>query len=314
MLKETKQEIQPSVSIDKNSNGFTKFRIVQKLRLIDVITIAYFSIIAMLVLIFNHRVSNWPLHFGWNVFAVFSLFGFCYRTYSSKSKIIRILREIYPLLLYTFMFKEISVLINIFFPFWLEEFLISWDKMIFGGYPTVEVQKIYRPWLTEFMAFSYWSYYILFPAALCATFMKSKKMFREYIYNLSFTFYFCYLSYLFLTARGPQQTLADFHLPRETAGLFDGLVLKIQAMANISGAAFPSSHVAAVGIVWFFIFKANRTFGYFVLPLALSLIVSTVYLQYHYAVDAIAGVLVLFITYPLAGFVKTKFAERGIYV
>lgn len=313
MSKETEQEIKPSISLADN-NGFTKFQIVQRLRIIDVITIAYFSIIALLVLLFNHRVSNWPLHFFWNFFAVLVLLGFCYFTYSTKSKIIWIFRDIYPFSLYTFMFKEISVLINIFFPFWLEGFLISWDKAIFGGYPTAEVQKLYHPWLTEFMAFSYWSYYILFPAGLCATFVKSKKMFREYIYNLSFTFYFCYLSYLFLTARGPQQTLVGYHLPREAAGFFDGMVLNIQAMANISGAAFPSSHVAAAGIVWLFIFKANRTFGYLVLPLTLCLIFSTVYLQYHYAVDAIAGVLVLFIIYPLAGFVKTRFANRGIYI
>ena len=315
MIKETKQEIKASIPIEKNGDRDSRFRIVQRLRLIDVLTITYLSIIAFSILIFHHRVENWTFYFCCHFFAVVCLLSFCHFTYSTTSKVIAVIRDIYPFFLFTFMFKEISQIITIFFPFWLEQYLIDADKFIFGGVlPTVAVQKMYHPWLTEIMAFSYLSYFMLLPVALIVTYRKSYKMFRDYIYTVSFTFYFCYLSFLFLTARGPQQTLAHYHIAREAAGVFDALVLSIQSTAAICGGAFPSSHVAAIGVMCLFVLKAHRTLGYVVLLIAFFLALSTVYLQYHYAVDVIAGVLVIFIIYPLAGFVKNQCARRGIYV
>jgi membrane-associated phospholipid phosphatase len=181
---------------------------------------------------------------------------------------------------------------------------------LFGVHSTVWVQGFFRPWLSELMAFSYWSYYILMPLGLVLLIReRDKKLFYSYIFNLSFTLYFCYLSYIFLTARGPHETIAALHIARETAGFFDGMVRSIQEQAGVSGAAFPSSHVSATIIILIYIFRYRQWAGWLALPLVLGLILSTFYLQYHYAVDAIAGALLVFITYP-AGRALEEYLRR----
>ncbi|MFQ5485820.1 MAG: phosphatase PAP2 family protein [Desulfobacterales bacterium] len=198
------------------------------------------------------------------------------------------------------MFLEVSLIINVLFPFWLEPYLISFDNLLFGHHPTVWVQDLFNRSLTEYMAFSYWSYYILLPLTGFVLFVqKDKSLFRSFVFNLSLTLYICYFSYLFLTARGPHETLAHLHLEREVAGFFDNWVKTIQENAAISGAAFPSSHVTAVWISWIYLFRFRKWLGFVVLPLVLSLSFSVVYMQYHYAIDPIAGIVLICLSYPL---------------
>ncbi|MCH7681822.1 phosphatase PAP2 family protein, partial [candidate division KSB1 bacterium] len=218
-------------------------------------------------------------------------------------------RDCYPFFIFTFVFKEIALVINILFPFWLESHLISWDLIVFGIHPTVWVQQFYRPWLTELMAFSYWSYYILFPVSgFTLYFQKDKSLYFSFVFRLSVTLLTCYFLYLFLGARGPHETLASLHLERDYVFIFDKFVKSIQDAASISGAAFPSSHVAAVWVVLIYLFRFKKWLGLTLLPLILVLTVSVVYLQYHYAVDPIAGILVVCITYPLAGILEKRFS------
>ncbi|MFQ5675182.1 MAG: phosphatase PAP2 family protein [bacterium] len=162
------------------------------------------------------------------------------------------------------------------------------------------------------MAFTYWSYYILFLIAGFTFYLrKDKTFYHSFVFALSLTLYICYFSYLFLGARGPHETLAFLHIEREHGYIFDRMVRAIQETAAISGAAFPSSHVAAMWILLIFAFKSKRLFGWIILPVILSLSFSVVYLQYHYAVDSIAGILLVGVTYPLARFIEKKFTKAG---
>ncbi|RMF68349.1 MAG: hypothetical protein D6743_03500 [Calditrichaeota bacterium] len=283
------------------------FRARETLRLVDYLTLGYLALMGTLVLLFHRHVPNWPLHVAGHYVSIGLLFLFFRFATGHRSRLIRFVRDAYPFFLYTFMFKETSTIINIFFPFWLEPFLIKWDLALLGSHPTVWLQRFYHPWLTEFMAFSYWSYYILLPAgALILYLRKDKVRFHSLVFTLSLTLYLCYFSYLLLTARGPHETLAYLHADRQLVGFFDRLVHAIQARAAISGAAFPSSHVAAVWVVLFFMFEHRKWLGFAMLPLVLSLTVSVVYLQYHYAVDPLAGILVAVLVFLLARFIQKR--------
>jgi membrane-associated phospholipid phosphatase len=283
-------------------------------RLVDYLTVFYLVFVAVLILPFQHRVDHVWVFSVLNVAVACLLtffIGFCAERPSAR--ILQVLRSSYPLLLYTFMFLEISQLIPVFFPFWLENYLIAWDLALFGVYPPVWVQQFFRPWLSEFMAFAYWSYYLIFP--LCAILLynrENKNLFHSYVFSLSVTFYACYISYPFLTARGPHDTLEHLYLTREIAGFFDATVRNMQERAAISGAAFPSSHVAATWIVWIYLYKFRRALGWLTLPLILSLCFSVVYMQYHYAVDSVAGCVWVVLTYTFARYVENKVGPAGI--
>src|SRR5262249_51569146 len=58
------------------------------------------------------------------------------------------------------------------------------------------------------------------------------------------------------------------------------------------GAAFPSSHVAAAVVATGMVLRHWRRLGLTLLPFTTGLVPATVYGQFHYAVDALAGLAV----------------------
>jgi len=288
-----------------------KESVVQKLftgfRPVDFLTAIYISGIAAILLFFHNTVTKWPLFILTHLVVLAAIWLLIRIEKNTHSKILTLLRDIYPLLLFTFMFLEVSKIIHIFFPFWLEPYLIGTDLWLFGVHPAVWVESVYNPHLMEFMAFSYWTYYFFFPLGMIVHyFRKDRTTFHSYIFTISFAMYFCYFSYLFLTARGPHDSLAYLQVTHEYAGFFDRLIRTMQSRASIHGAAFPSSHVAAVWIVLIYLFKYKKWVGYVSLPLVLSLSVSVIFMQYHYAVDSLAGILIVPPIYYSAQYFQKK--------
>jgi membrane-associated phospholipid phosphatase len=298
-----------SAKLAEKNKGVSNHRLLSHLRLVDIAIGIHLGVVAILLIFFHQGVENWPFFVLGNVAFIVGLIYYIRLAERKSSKILTFFRDCYPFFIFTFVFKEIALVINILFPFWLESHLINWDLIVFGTHPTVWVQQFYRPWLTELMAFSYWSYYILFPIlGFTLYFQKDKSLYFSFVFRLSFTLLTCYFLYLFLGARGPHETLASLHLDREYVFIFDKFVKSIQDAASISGAAFPSSHVASVWVVLIYMFRFKKWLGLTLLPLILALTVSVVYLQYHYAVDPIAGIIVVCITYPLAGILEKRFS------
>ncbi len=284
---------------------------LQTPRLLDLTVIVYLLLLAALIVVFQSRVPHWYFYVAAHGVILLFVLALVRFTEGRESGVWYIVREVYPMVLFTFMFKEISLIINIFFPFWLEPHLIRWDQLLFGEHAVILTEQFFNPILTEVMAFAYWSYYALLPLAAIALLISRKKtLLRSFMFNLTLTMCTCYLSYLLLSARGPQDTLGHLLHGPEPTGLFYGMVLRIQAAASISGAAFPSSHVAAVWVILIFMFRLHRVIGALVAPIIILLTISTVYLQYHYAVDAIAGIVLVAFTYPLASRIERRFNER----
>ncbi|MFQ5824262.1 MAG: phosphatase PAP2 family protein [bacterium] len=300
--------------LNRNKLLLQKHNLKNSLRLVDYATFIYLGLIAVLLIFFHHGVAQWPFLVMGHLIVIGFLIFLIKIVEKNSSKILTAIRDWYPLFLYPFLFEEVSIIINVIFPFWLEPWLIKWDYTLLGSHPTIWVQKYFRSWLTEFMAFSYWSYYFLVPIGGIVLYIKKNKtLFYSFVFNLSMSLYICYFSYLFLTARGPHETLAYLHSERAVAGFFDHLIRAIQENASISGAAFPSSHVIAVWIVLIFMFRYKKWIGWALTPLILSLSVSVVYMQYHYAVDSIAGIILVCLTYPLGRFIEKIYKKNQVY-
>ena len=208
---------------------------------------------------------------------------------------------IFPTICILAVFDSLERIVHYLNPVDIDPLLIRLDYMIFGGYPTVMLEKIMTPVLTDLLQLAYSSYYFL-PVTLGIV-LKAKKKDAEFERALLFImlcFYLSYVGYMLMPAIGPRFTMN--HL--QNADL-QGMILAkpIQELLNrlegIKRDAFPSGHTGIALTVLYLAFRYERRLFRIYFPFVIALIFSTVYCRYHYVVDVIGGVFLAVITIAL---------------
>src|SRR2546425_4399939 len=97
--------------------------------------------------------------------------------------------------------------------------------------------------------------------------------------------------FLFFPVAGPRYTFDQAH-NAATAVWPAELTQRVLDLGDAWGAAFPSSHVAAAVVATLCALRYWRRLGLVLTPLCVGLIAAVVYGQFHYAVDALAGLIV----------------------
>lgn len=202
----------------------------------------------------------------------------------------RILHDFYPAALFMVLFSELNDLSTVLFPYWMEPILIRFDAWAFEGSAHQWAATTLSAGAAEFFAFAYWSYYLIIPATL---FIAARKNYPVELVNattrMCATMYACYVMFMLVPARGPQDALPNDGVLMTRNGLFTNMVRTIQSHGSVHGAAFPSSHVA---VAWIMFFTTARIYPR-VAPLAVllpaALTLSTITMGYHFSLDAVAG-------------------------
>jgi membrane-associated phospholipid phosphatase len=183
---------------------------------------------------------------------------------------------------------------------------ISIDRWIFGVNPTQWIMQFAYPALTEIFQIAYFSYYILF--IMLGVELYRRFTAEEFDYGaflIVYGFYLSYLGYFLLPAIGPRFTLHDFYaINKELPGLFFTPWMRdfINAGESISFSmanaadhvqrdVFPSGHTQLTLIVVYVGHWYKLKTRWIMTVLAGLLIISTIYLRYHYVVDLLGGVL-----------------------
>ena len=199
----------------------------------------------------------------------------------------------YPALLIPFIFSELQHLVHPINPVDIDAQLMAIDYALFGVHPTVWFERFMVPWVTEYMQLAYVTFYFL-PFILCAPLYRQGQFlaFRVSLCALLLSYYVSYLLYFLTPARGPRFYLAAYHtLPLTGLWLTTPLQATLDALEGIQRDAFPSGHTAIAIIVLAMAARYQRRLFYPLLVITVSLMISTVYLRYHYVIDVIAGVL-----------------------
>ncbi len=265
-----------------------------RFRLMDINLSVYMGLIGLLVIFFHKNVNNWPIHVLIHAgFVIGILEVVRLGEKHPENKILSVLRAFYPITIFLYAWEELAVLqAMIFGSFWFTDTLVQWDKLIFGVHPTVWLQNLYNPGLNELMNFIYAAYYTFFLLVPLIFYIRKKKQVTFAIYSLAtFTYMSNFLIFFLLPALGakPAPMLAGLHVKEHTGFLFVELNRIIQAKGGIASGAFPSSHVAGA-LVWALsALRYDRKMGYLILPFAIGIGFSTVYMALHHAVDPIAG-------------------------
>ncbi len=276
---------------------------IRPLELIDYFFFLYLTTIFFFLVFLGGRTAITLLHLGIHsgFFGMGALILFMYAR--RPTGLTRFCRVWYVPFLYVFLFEEIGQMIHVLRPIMFDPWVLGLENRLFGGYPTLWLQRMASPWLTEVMSLFYMSYYFLIPVLGLGLYFRGElERLNDFLLTTSMTFFFCFLHYLAMPVAGP--IFLPETLPFSLVSLHGGQLTSFEQWlffkGAIQGGAFPSSHVAVAFVVLFFAVQYGRFPYIFALTVA-GLAVSTVYNGYHYGVDVIYGIgvgLVLSVVCP----------------
>ncbi len=171
----------------------------------------------------------------------------------------------------------------------IDYILIKMDYQLLGLYPTRYLERFQSRLLTDILHIGYISYYFLpFLLGVSLKLRKMEKEFQHGLFLILLCFYLSYIGYILFPALGPRYRLLH---ETELQGLliYNHLDPILNYLEGIKRDAFPSGHTAITLLVLHLGFKYHKRVFLLSLPFAVLLLLSTVYLRYHYVVDVIAG-------------------------
>jgi len=189
--------------------------------------------------------------------------------------------------------------------------LIAMDQRLFGFQASVALQHFVSAPLTAWMQFAYAFHIWNIPLVACFIYLRRPRArFREMMCGLVVISFFGLVGYLLVPAIGPMYTLRE----QFTVGLSQPVAMFNRQMdfmdfARIQRDVFPSLHVGISFVVWLYAYRNSRRLFWILMPLVLSLWVSTVYLRYHYLVDCVTGFILAPASFALANWLFARFRD-----
>lgn len=241
-------------------------------------------------------------------------------------KFFSVIRYFYIIPVIYLMYDQTHLFVSVVHPVDYDDVLIVADRVLFGTDPTIWVQKFSSPVLTEYLQICYFLFYVLPIMQAIELWRKGKlEQLAEFSRGMAFCYFVSYLLYFAMPAIGPRFTLHDFSsintdLPGIAVtnilrGIIDagGGVAWGQAdpAGSVNRDCMPSGHTMMTLANIIMAFRYKSRFKWLFVLIGGSLIISTVYLRYHYAIDVIVGSLLAVVTLSLEPLVN-RFATKKI--
>ena len=214
-------------------------------------------------------------------------------------------RMIYTLFAIPVVFTQLGSLVPFVNPRGFEQELFDIDLWLcFGHNPVEACERIANPWLTEILQWVY-DFYFFITLILAVAVVRKRDTVNLARMTFAFTLciYLSYIGYYLVPTTGPNMDILglydfDSHLP----GIFLAGELRetMFLIESIKQDCFPSGHTAVSVIALTLAMSFAREVVKLLIPLTLALVLSTVYLRYHYLVDVIVGVVLALVAHYLA--------------
>lgn len=199
----------------------------------------------------------------------------------------------------------------------LDHVFAGWEQSLFGCQPALLFsQALPGALFSELFDMGYAAYYPMIFLVVFFYFLYRYQEFERTAFVVLGAFFIYYVIFVFVPVVGPTFYYKAVGLKNITAGIFpnmhdyfnyhqdclpspgyvDGVFYQLVEGAKAAGerptAAFPSSHVGiSTVLMWLAIHTGNRRLVFILLPFFVFLCCATVYIQAHYLVDAIAGLI-----------------------
>ncbi|MCX7737147.1 MAG: phosphatase PAP2 family protein [Candidatus Kapabacteria bacterium] len=318
--------------INKIKIVISDLKIKENIIIIDFYTIVQLSIYTTLAIIFFNQIPKSLNLILTNIFIIFSILTIVVLSGKlNDNKWFMVFRRIYVIPLVLFLFDQVQNYIKVINPADYDDILIKWDYALFGVNPTEWIYQFANPIFTEILQISYASYFIMPIILGLELHFKNNDSFNKFAGYLIFSYYISYILYFIMPAIGPRFVLHDFgSINIELPGLFlteyirfiinSGENIPIDILKGISdlNPAFfvnrdcmPSGHTLVTTINMICAFKFKSKFRWIFLIFTILLIISTVYLRYHYVVDIIAGLLLVVLIFLFEPYIRQALNKSG---
>lgn len=278
---------------------------------VDKIILAYFAFAVVVLLGWWGRIEDAPWLFAAH------LAGAALLIYQVKrpNRTSWIFRNWYPLPYVASCYKEMALFIPAIRHTDADQWLAILDFRIWGAHPTVWLERIQSPPLTEFLQIVYT---LFIPAVLLVpVLIWRRRRYRDFQYLaflIALGFLVSYIGYLIVPARGPRFLLNDLqHIPLEGLWFFHAMQSTLNRLESAHYDCFPSGHTELTILAWWSSRLISRKLSWLYFAYTLSIIFATVYLRYHYTVDVMAGAVVAAILIVTAPVLYRKLSKGGPY-
>ncbi len=202
-----------------------------------------------------------------------------------------LIRHLYGIALLSYWYGETYSLNGVLFtPF--DDIFYNIDQQLFGYQPSIEFSKTfpYR-WFSDLLNFGYFSYFFLNLATFAVVFFKKREDAIKSVFIVLTSFYIYYWIFILFPVVGPQFWLPESLQSVQVGYIFQKGVTLVQQFGEKPTGAFPSSHVGMTIIFLILTRKYSKKAFLIMIPIAVLLIFSTVYIKAHYVIDVVAGLI-----------------------
>ena len=222
----------------------------------------------------------------------------------------------------------------------LDHVFASMEQTLFGLQPSIVFSRL-LPWgiVSEPLDLGYVSYYPIIAFTALFYFIYRRQQFTKTAFIIIAAFFIFYAIFIFVPVAGPtfyfkavgldvieqgvfpsighyfelHHDLAKDSLPSPgwSSGPFWNLVEAAKWAGERPTAAFPSSHVGVTTVCMLLLwFSNNRKVFFRVLPLAVLMFFATFYIQAHYLIDSLAGIVFGTVFYFVLNYSYNYFNQR----
>lgn len=228
-------------------------------------------------------------------------------------RVTRIVGDWYAIAVIPLMYTELALLNTaVWNGRYFDAIIIAWEEKLFGGHPFTELAAAFPNLaLSEFLHFSYLSYYfIIYGPALYLYLRGRRAEHQQMVFALLLAFFAHYVFFVYFPVQGPRY-LYPAPGGEIARGWFYSLAHQVLEAGSARGSAFPSSHVGVSMMATAFAFISMRRIAPVLLILTLGLAFGAVYGGFHYATDAALGFIYSLILFACAPRIARALAGTG---
>ena len=250
--------------------------------------------------------AAWPLWTEWRVgrdgspLALdLALLVVALATLSARARVLSPVRDWLPLVAVPLLYVELRWIIPVMGAAHRDAAVVGWERLLFPSNPSATLAtRAPSLALSEALHLAYALYYpVVGIPPMVLFFTGARRKLAATTLALVMVYAVCFLVYPIFPVDGPRFLLGPAPAP---VGPIRRYVLALLERGSSRGTAFPSSHVAASVVAALCALQHQRRIGVVAAVIALGLTIATVYGGFHYAVDAVAGLVLAVVVWALS--------------